>query len=331
MKTKKPIENYVKDFVSVPQAKQITSVSSIVNDIGFDIWSFKKLIFLQNYIRPYLNIMRSRNCECFFVDLFSGCGANKIKNDSICSIGSPIISLLSGVTYVKKRGIFNRFNRWFFVEENANYINPLTKRVSETVKIINDHHQTNIVDEKNDIDIIHGDCNEKIQDIVDTIISYAHPRISVLAFIDPYKILNISWSTWEKLLSLKYVDIIFTFPLRTLHGSMQSAKIDRCLPPSLRERKDEILKMSDEEFSELYAKDIVSIVHRDIYHYGKGIPVRNRKNTELYRIEMFSHSPSSFKICDGIYDELENLDFSMLETIKEVAMGKQKCLKDILP
>src|SRR3989344_513199 len=94
---KKEISDYIEYYTKSEDAKNITNSSEIINKEGFDVWSFKKLIFLEYYIKPYLNILLSRGYKCYFIDFFSSCGVNKIENENITSIGSPIISLLKGI------------------------------------------------------------------------------------------------------------------------------------------------------------------------------------------------------------------------------------------
>jgi len=209
---KKEISKYIEYYTKSEDTKKIIESSKIINEEGFDLWSFKKLILLEYYIKPYLSILLNRNYKCFFIDFFSSCGANKIEGEEITSIGSPIISLLKGVIPNKSKNRNNRFHKWFFIDNQEDYCKALECRIIKTLEIINKRYKEKLKINE-DVKILCGDCNEKIIDIIKDIKKEENNKIAVLAFIDPYTFTNIKWKTWEKLLDLTYVDIIFTFTL----------------------------------------------------------------------------------------------------------------------
>ena len=107
---KKKFLNYIKGFTTSEEANDIINSSKIFNEEGFNLWSFKKLIFLEYYIKPYLTILSEKyKCKCIFVDFFSSSGANKVEKENIISLGSPIVSLLKGVIPNKRKNINLRF------------------------------------------------------------------------------------------------------------------------------------------------------------------------------------------------------------------------------
>ena len=154
-------------------------------------------------------------------------------------------------------------------------------------------------------------------------------KIAVLAFIDPYTFSNIEWKTWEKLLKLKYVDIIFTFPTNTIKRGIPVCKNgEKYLPPSLIKFCDNINSIQEDKFIELYAKDIANLVNRTIWHYKEGIKVKNTKNSEIYRIFLFTHSGPAIKLTMDIVKRLDNIAASDIKFIIEQIYGKLKSLKD---
>ena len=92
---KKEIIDYIFEYTTSNEAKEIIDSSKIINKGGFDLWSLKKLMFLDFYIKLHLQILENKGYKCIFLDLFSSCGANECKDTK--AIGSPIISLLKGV------------------------------------------------------------------------------------------------------------------------------------------------------------------------------------------------------------------------------------------
>ncbi len=325
---KKEEVDYILEYTKSKNAKDIINSSKIFNDKGFGVWSFKKLIFLEYYLRPYLNIMIKNGFKCIFIDLFSSSGVNKIKEENIKSIGSPIISLLKGVIPIKKSGKNNRFKKWFFIEKNSSFCEALTKRVNESIKIINRECSENL--KKEDIKIICADCNKVIGKVVDNIKKeYKDEKVSILAFIDPYAFTEIEWESWKKLLSLTYVDIIFTLPLNTISRGFKNCKSpEKYLPPSLIKLSKVKNILDINKFSEAYAKDISKLVNRSISYYDKGIKVKNDQNKEIYRVEFFTHCENATKLCLKKAKKLDKLNVNTLRTLLHLAQGEQKSILD---
>jgi len=329
MSKKKEVRSYLEYYTKSEDSTQIVASSGTLNNEGFNLWSFKKLIFLEYYVPPYLNILSSKGYTCFFIDFFSSCGANQIENQEITTIGSPIVSLLKGVFHVKSRGTNNRFKKWFFIDKDEKFCTALKERVLTTLEIINKRNNENLK-MGTDVEILCGDCNEKIDSVITQINKEAElHKIAVLAFIDPYKFTNIEWATWDKLLKLRYVDIIFTFPISTIkRGFSQCKNPEKYLPPSLIASCDHDLKVPDEEFERLYAQDIVNLVQRGIHYYKGGIKIKNTLNGELYRIELFTHSGPAMKLTSGIANELEKIKPHDIKAYIEQIFGKLKSLDE---
>ena len=326
---KKEILNYIKYYIESEDAKKIKESADIVNEEGFNIWSFKKLIFLEYYIKPYLSILLNRGYKCLFIDFFSSCGINKINKGEVYVLGSPIISLLKGVIPNKSKGRNNRFHKWYFIDNQENFCKALNLRVNEASKIINEKYKEKLEIGK-DIKILCGDCNKKITEVVEDIKKeYKEDKIAVLAFIDPYKFSDIDWETWKRLLDLIYVDIIFTFPILTVkRGISQCKDKEKCLPPTLVKLFKNNIGIPDDKFGELYAEDIVDLVKRPVSFYRKGISVKNTINGELYRIELFTHSKAAMKITLDIAKKLDSINALDLKSIIEQINGKLRSLND---
>lgn len=326
---KKENHKYLKDYVFSEEAKQIIESSSIRNEKGFDLWSFKKLIILEYYIKIFLQILENKEFKCFYIDFFAGSGASNLGESEWISLGSPILSLLKGVIPNKTKGINNRFTKWFFVENDNSFYESLKLRVSKTCKIIEQDFKEKLSLGK-DIEIIQGDLNEKIDYIINKLRDdFKDSRVAILAFIDPYKFSDLEWNSLKKLLESKYVDIIFTLPTSTFKRGFDSCRNkEKYLSPSLRKlcENKPLSAIPEEKFSESYAKDIVEEVRRSICYYTKGIVVKNSNNVELYRVELFSHSQRAVEICEQKAKELQPLNYFSLETLFKQARGEQDSL-----
>ncbi len=326
---KKEINQYIHEYVFSDDAKHIIAASDVINKKGFGLWSFKKLIFLDYYISPFLTILQSHGFTCYFLDLFSSSGANTIRDTRCQTIGSPIISILKGVVPIKSKKINYRFNKWFFIDLDSSFCEALRKRINIVTNIINTKYAENITLDK-DIHVLCGDCNIKINEVIAEINKDTKEKKAVLAFIDPYNFTNIEWNTWKALLSLKYVDVIFTFPVNTLkRGFTQCKNLEKYLPETLLKQipKNKIYtKIDDSEFSAAYAEEIKILVNRSITCYTKGISVKNSRNGEMYRIDLFTHCKPALQLTLPMATKLDKLSVSNLNAFFQQAQGTLKSL-----
>jgi three-Cys-motif partner protein len=168
----------------------------------FKRWTPLKLCGLSYFAGGYAQILGNLkktypNLNVVYIDLFSGCGINKIKNTLIA--GSPLVCIDS----VTNRHV--EFDIMYFNDSNPDFHFALEKRLESLSKIdsfawIADRYY-----------LLNKDCNEAIENIVDHL--KRERFINYLAFIDPYK-WEISWSAMENLLSIEYGDIMMTFQAR---------------------------------------------------------------------------------------------------------------------
>lgn len=329
---KKEIIDYIKEYTNSIESKRIIKKSSALNNLGFNLWSFKKLIFLEYYIKPYLTILSEKHkSNCYYLDLFGSAGANHIEELNLNSLGSPIISILKGVVPNKSKGINTRFHKWIFFKKNNDFYKALIQRVEETIQIVNETTGENLEIGK-DIEILNGDANILIEEIIQKIEKESKKeRVSILVFIDPYKFSEIEWNTIKKILEIKYVDVIFTIPTWTLKRGLELCKKKEIyLGPTLLKEcsKKNFSNISEEKIGELYAKDIVQIVLRDIYYLGdNSVSVKNNFNLELYKIELFSHSKLAVEIAESLAKRLKKLNCNNLKELINQILGKQTSLQ----
>lgn len=329
MRKKREIKEFIEYYTKSEEAKRVIDAAEIINDEGFDFWSFKKLILLEYYLEPYLNILSNQEYKCFFIDFFCSCGANKIKNEKIFSIGSPIISILKGIRYIKSKDKNNRFYKWFFIDCNKTFCDALNKRIKETIKIVKENYNEELKLNK-DINILCGNCNDKI-DVVINEIEKESGKKAILVFIDPYTFTNIEWKTLEKILRLKYVDVIFTFPIYTIRrGYKQCKELKKYLPQKLTELLNgkNINEIPENEFTKIYAEEMTKIVKRRLAYYSKGISVKNLSNQEIYRIFLFTHSSLAALTTERIVKDLDKIDANTLKKLIEQIYGRLSSLYD---
>lgn len=170
----------------------------------FREWTPLKLCGLSYFAGGYAQILgnlkkKFPNLEIVYIDLFSGCGIDRIENVFVA--GSPMVCIDS---------VTNRpaeFDTMYFNDANPEYRSALEKRLESLSEVdsfswISDRYCT-----------LNKDCNEALAEIVDNLNRKGF--INYLAFIDPYK-WEISWSAMEKLLSIEYGDIMMTLQARLI-------------------------------------------------------------------------------------------------------------------
>ncbi|TFG44784.1 MAG: three-Cys-motif partner protein TcmP [Candidatus Brocadiia bacterium] len=174
----------------------------IIPEVGE--WSRDKHYYLRRYIDAFTSSMKKKWGGLHYIDLFAGAGIEKLKDSGDLDWGSPLIA----AQYP--------FSKLHLCELNTEKYSTLKIRINEY---------------KRDSQILQGDANEKIAEIVNDI-----PKRSLsLAFLDPYG-LHLEFETL-KVLANKRADLIIFFPdhldaLRNwehnYHDNPDSL-LDRCL------------------------------------------------------------------------------------------------------
>ena len=317
----------IKDYIKSDASLKIINSYRIINDLGFDVWSFKKLIFLEYCIKPFLQICEGNGFKCIFIDLFSSCGANKIQDMDVNSIGSPIISLLKGIIKNKRRGKNNKFYKWFFFEKNHEFSKALKERIPQTLTLVNSEFNENLKIDT-DVFVINGDCNEKIQNLIDELKKEKDKdNFAILAFVDPYNFKDLKWETLKILFSLPRVDLIFNLPIQAIErGSSVCKNKSKYLSPSLVNLLNEksVSNIPEKDFEKSYAKDLLKLAQRSHINYRDiGISVKSLENREIYRINLYTYSTPFSNSVSKKADQLDKLDSKGFKSILEQAIGKQ--------
>jgi three-Cys-motif partner protein len=170
-------------------------------------WSHDKHYFLMRYIDAFTTAMKNKKwAGLHYIDLFAGAGIEKLETSGKLEWGSAMIAAQTG----------NRFTQLHLCEKDKRKYEALESRVHKTSP---------------NAQILHGDANKKITEIVGQIPS----GTLSLAFLDPYG-LHIEFETL-KTLSCVRADLIIFFPdhLDALRNWEQNyfdnpnSNLDRCL------------------------------------------------------------------------------------------------------
>jgi three-Cys-motif partner protein len=158
---------------------------SEVTDDGLEIpevgqWGLDKYHLVGHYANLFTTTMKSKWENLIYIDLFSSSGYAKIETSGKIVKSSAMIAL----------SLPNKFSKYIFCDEDEVLINALKNRVSR------DYPNLNTV-------FIHGNCNVKIQEILNNIPQYSKSnRVLSFCFVDPFA-LEIHFKTLKALGRLK--------------------------------------------------------------------------------------------------------------------------------
>jgi len=245
-------------------------------------WSRDKHYFLARYIDAFTTSMKSKEwAGLHYIDLFAGAGIERLENSKQPDWGSPMIAAKAP----------HPFTILHLCEKNKRKYSVLKARIERI---------------KPDSQILHGDANKKIHEIIKEI-----PKNTLsLAFLDPYG-LHFDFETL-KILSDVRADIIIFFPdhLDALRNwekyylNNPRSNLDRCLGSgadwrliinkTARERLAEVLR-------ELYVEQIKSLGYTQ-FEYERIM----MKGHPLYILIFCSRSTLAAKLWRGISQKKPN-------------------------
>jgi three-Cys-motif partner protein len=140
-----------------------------VADDGLEIpevgpWGLDKYNLVGHYANLFTTTMNQKWENLIYIDLFSSSGYAKIETTGKIVKSSAMIAL----------SLPTKFTKYIFCDENKKLINSLEARVKRDFPDV-------------DASFIHGDCNEKIQDILNRIPQYnRNNRVLSFCFVDPF-------------------------------------------------------------------------------------------------------------------------------------------------
>jgi three-Cys-motif partner protein len=237
-------------------------------------WSFDKLWWWNRYIGITTRAMVGKPhwSELVYVDLFAGPGICESRIDRQRFPGSPLIAALAP----------KPFGRLLLCEAELELANACKSRLAHFGA---DFRTT----------VFHGDCNERIADICAAI----PDRALTLAFIDPTG-LHAEFETVRTLTENRRVDLFILFADNmdivrnvALYASQDESNLDRVLGPDCDWRS--AWRNLDNHNPSNVARLFVELYKRQLadklgYTYSADEPIKNSKNTPIYRLVFASKS-----------------------------------------
>jgi three-Cys-motif partner protein len=261
-----------------------------IDEIGY--WSEIKLSILEEYAKPYNQILLSNQLHPIYVDGFAGAGHHTAKGSDRVIEGSPARAL----------SIDPPFDTLYFVDLDS-------ERVAQLKKLSADH--TNVM-------VYQGDCNRVLTEKVFPRISYPD-RQRALCILDPYG-LHLNWQTIELAGKSKTIEIFLNFPVMDMNRNVFWRDHERVLPSHLLRMtnfwedeswKDSAYKTTQglfEEMQERTSNDDVAEAFRvrlqqvaGFQFVPKPMPMRNSKGAIVYYLFFAAQNSTANKIVKEIF------------------------------
>jgi len=130
-----------------------------------------------------------------FVDLFAGPGRIRVRDDADVYDGSPLLALKHAKA---------PFSRVILCDLDSENVAALQSRTTA--------HSSRTI-------IVHGDCNERIDDIVREVPPYGLN----LSFVDPFGPKALKWTTLAKLAAFDRMDLLVNLPIGFIKRNFHTA------------------------------------------------------------------------------------------------------------
>lgn len=244
-------------------------------------WATDKHHYLRNYIeatrsvrKRYVSGEPGRNGGAAFVDLFAGPGRARVRDSGDIIDGSPLIAL------AHDHAPFTSVVLCELDDENADTLRQRTAAHS------------------NRVCVLHGDCNDVVDDALRVIPEHGLN----IALVDPFGLSPLRFETLSKLAAIKRMDFLLHFPTSTIKRNFQhnslKRDIDRFLGTDVwRERMGEGLKISV----------LIQVLREQLAAFGydtndvlRSVPIKNNQRGVLYHLVFASKHDRGGKIWNSI-------------------------------
>jgi len=265
-----------------------------IDEIGY--WSEIKLSILEEYAKPYNQILLKNHLHPIYIDGFAGAGYHKAKGSDRIIGGSPSRALT----------VDPPFDFLHFVDIDGARVGELKKLASGRPNVA----------------VYEGDCNKVLVDQVFPKISYEN-RQRALCILDPYG-LHLDWETIRRAGESKVIEIFLNFPVMDMNlnvfwhrpEEVTEAQRERMTrfwgDDSWKEAAYEItqglfepiqVKASNDTVAEAFRTRLKNIA--GFAYVPKPIPMRNSKGAIVYFLFFAAQERTADKIVRDIFAKYE--------------------------
>ena len=273
-----------------------------------DLWSIKKLLLLDYYVKPFVTIIKKNNfTNWYYVDTHCGPGligfqGKDLENERFP--GSPLIAALRGKEY--------HFHEYIFSDIKEEEVSLLKERLSRLKPLTGDLKYS-----------FNPTGFEKTVALIETKKARGN---AFLIFIDPTGFKEITWKLMKRLLNIETADIIFTFMTYAIAFNKSKA----CGDTTIAQLIDAFFGNSDwngcengEALAESYRRQMLKYKR-----YAYIIPVYKAGESIVYHMIIATNSKGGSNVFD---DARKIMDVTTTEVFRDalkVISGKTKDLTE---
>jgi three-Cys-motif partner protein len=260
-----------------------------------DVWSIKKLLILDSYIKPFVEILRSNEFRSwYYVDPFCGSGLLRLKKKHLFP-GSPLIPIFKFEEFP--------FDGYYLSDTDKAYTSALCERIGQIPEITNANIEIS---------------EFPFQHAISKLFSGNKPEYwksnAYLVFLDPYGF-QVDWKSMELMLRSGPVDIIFTFMTSPINWNRSIKHTEKSLS-SLFGSDDWRQLRSEEEFVNHYCNKITQFGYTNKYKTFS-IAVEYLEG-HRYDVILASQSPGAANVLRDIKKGLSHVSTDMLELFRQL-------------
>jgi three-Cys-motif partner protein len=257
-------------------------------------WSEVKLEIVRKYASAYSKAFTNQpRLSRYYIDGFAGMGAHISKATGAAIPGSPLIAL----------DVEPPFQHHFLVDIDGDCVQSLR----------------DIVGERSDVTVYHGDCNKILLEDVLPQIRYDLYR-RALCLLDP-RGLDLDWDVLAKAGELRTIDLWLNFPIMHVNRNVLRRTPGRALPSEERRMTrfwgdeswreiayhpraqgslfgEEQEKVSNEELAEWFRARLRNVAKFPFV--PEPVAMRNSTNAVVYYLFFASHNETANKISSDI-------------------------------
>ena len=266
-----------------------------LDDIG--VWSEAKLNIIEEYAKPYMDIIRKRNFKAHYIDGFSGAGIHIQKDSGDLVPGSPMRVL----------ALPKPFDTYHFTDIDGDKVGHLKQLCANKFPNVK-------------VDIRKGDCNELLMKLLPTFSWKNYDRLFCL--LDPYA-LNLQWKVIQEIGDMGIVDLILNFPIMDINRNVILKNQDNIPAEEIKRmnafwgdetwrdvayKESSQLEIFSDPSQEKQNNEVISnafkdrlIEHGKFKYVPKPIPLKNSKNATIYYLFFASQNKTADKIATDLF------------------------------
>ena len=240
-------------------------------------WTVEKYRVVGIFNKIFSTGMKDKWSCRTYIDLFAGAGRGKLKGTNKILAGSPLLAL----------GVPDQYDKYIFCEKDRRNLMDLKARVERLYSDV-------------DVTFVHGDCNQKIDEICGAIPKYSRKRrVLSFCFMDPYNI-GIHFGTVRRLSQYR-MDFLILLAIRmdAARNIKHHKRIGLCLGDDNWLEEWEQAKRKGVKFpnffAEKYASQMETLGYEDTARETMHEMRSDDKNLPLYHLAFFSKHPLGYK------------------------------------